>query len=85
MPAAGEIHRLKKWRSPAGVLAGDHLVKHNGHFALSLSRLNLIYSRQPNFLATTLILTKLFEPVELAGVYEKTCKELWFEFVVPIL
>ena len=54
MPAAGEIHRLKKWRSPARFLAGDHSVKHNGHFALSSSRLNLIYSRQPNFLATTL-------------------------------
>ena len=41
--------------SPAGFLAGDHSEKHNGHFALSLSRLNLIYSRQPNFLATTLV------------------------------
>ena len=39
------------------ILAGDHSVKHNGHFALSLSCLNLIYSRQPNFLATTLGVT----------------------------
>ena len=54
MPAAGEINRLKKWRLPAGFLAGDESVKHNGHFNPSLSRLNLIFSRQPNFLATTL-------------------------------
>ena len=56
MPAAGEIHRLKKRRLPAGFLAGDESVNHNGHFNPSLSRLNLIYSRQPNnyFLATTL-------------------------------
>ena len=52
--AAGKIHRLKKWLSPARFLAGDHSGKNNGHFALSLSRLNLIYSQQPNFLATTL-------------------------------
>ena len=68
MPAAGEIHRLKKWRSPAGFLAGDHLVKHNGHFALSLSRLNLIYSRQPNFLATTLIIIII---IIIIIIYEK--------------
>ena len=60
MPAAGEIHRLKKWRLPAGFLAGDYSVKHNELFALFLSFLNLIYSRQPNFLATTLILTDSF-------------------------
>ena len=54
MPAAGEIHRLKKRRLPAGFLAGDESVKHNGHFNPSLSRLNLIFSWQPNFLATTL-------------------------------
>ena len=54
MPAAGEIHRLKKRRLPAGFLAGDESVKHNGQFNSSLSRLNLIFSRQPNFLATTL-------------------------------
>ena len=55
MPAAGEIHRLKKRRFPAGFLAGDESVKHNRHFNPSLSHLNLIFSRQPNFLATTLI------------------------------
>ena len=54
MPAAGEIHRLKKQRLPAGFLADDESVKHNGQFNSSLSRLNLIFSRQPNFLATTL-------------------------------
>ena len=54
MPAAGEIHRLKKRRLPAGFLAGDESVKHNGQFNSSLSRLNVIFSRQPNFLATTL-------------------------------
>ena len=31
--------------SSAVFLAGDHLVKHNGHFTLSLSCLNLIKSR----------------------------------------
>ena len=56
MPAAGEIHRLKKRRLPAGFLAGDESVKHNGQFNSSLSRLNLIFSQQPNFLATTLVL-----------------------------
>ena len=54
MPDAGEIHLLKKRRLPAGFLAGDESVKHNGQFNSSLSRLNLIFSRQPNFLATTL-------------------------------
>ena len=54
MPAAGEIHRLKKQRLPAGFLADDESVKHNGQFNSSLSCLNLIFSRQPNFLATTL-------------------------------
>ena len=29
---AGEIRHLKKWWSLAELLAGDHLVKHNGHF-----------------------------------------------------
>ena len=53
-PAAGGIHRLKKRRLPAGFLDGDESVKHNRHFNPSLSRLNLIFSRQPNFLATTL-------------------------------
>ena len=33
---------------------GDESVKDNGQFNSSLSRLNLIFSRQPNFLATTL-------------------------------
>ena len=51
---AGEIHRLKKWRLPAGFLAGNESVKHNGQFNSSLSRLNLIFSGQCNFLATTL-------------------------------
>ena len=54
VPAASEIHRLKKRLLPAGFLAGDESVKHNGHFNPSLSHLNLIFSRQPNFLATTL-------------------------------
>ena len=54
MPAAGEIYRLKKQRLPAGFLAGDESVKHNGQFNSSLSRLNIIFSRQPNFLATEL-------------------------------
>ena len=54
MPAADEIHRLIKRRLPAGFLAGVEYVKHNGQFNSSLSRLNLIFSRQPNFLATTL-------------------------------
>ena len=60
MPAAGEIHRLKKRRLPAGFLAGDESVKLNGQFNFSLSRLNLIFSRQPNFLVTTLIITYHF-------------------------
>ena len=30
-PAAGEIHRLKKWQSLAEFLAGDRMVKHNRH------------------------------------------------------
>ena len=55
MPAAGEIHRLKKRRLPAGFLVGDESVKYNGQFNSSLSRLNLIFGQQPNFLATTLI------------------------------
>ena len=54
MPDASEIHLLKKRRLPAGFLAGDESVKHNGQFNSSLSRLNLIFSWQPNFLATTL-------------------------------
>ena len=54
MSAAGEIHRLKKRRLPAGFLVGDESVKYNGQFNFSLSRLNLIFSQQPNFLATTL-------------------------------
>ena len=54
MPAASEIHRLKKRRLPAGFLAGDESVKHNRQFNSSLNCLNLIFSRQPNFLATTL-------------------------------
>ena len=41
--------------SPAEFLASDESVKHNGHFTPSLSRLNLIFSRQPNFSATTLL------------------------------
>ena len=44
----------EKRRFPAGFLAGDESVKHNSHFNPSLSCLNLIFSRQPNFLATTL-------------------------------
>ena len=55
MPAAGEIHRLKKRRLLAGFLAGDESVKNNGHFNSSLNRLILIFSRQPNLLATTLV------------------------------
>ena len=54
-PAAGEIHRLKKQRSPARFLACDCLVKHNRHFHRRHNRLNLIFSWEPNFLATTLI------------------------------
>ena len=65
MAAAGEIPWLKKHCSPAGFLASDHSVKHNSQalpstaysvwrFTASLSCLNLIFSRQPNFLATTL-------------------------------
>ena len=59
MPAAGEIHRLKKRRLLAGFLAGDESVKHNGQFNSSLSRLNLIFSWQPNFLATTLYIINI--------------------------
>ena len=39
-----KLLRLKKQRLPAGFLAGDESVKHNGHFNPSLSRLNLIFS-----------------------------------------
>ena len=69
LQAAGKIHRLKKQRSPAGFLAGDESVKHKGHFTPSLSRLNVIFSWQLNFLATTL-------PRSING-YQQTVRESW--------
>ena len=80
--AAGESHQLKKRRSLDGFLAGDHLVKYNGHFhrqhtharhfAPSLSRLNLIFSQEPNFLATTLKLDMNY-PMQREGQHRKSC------------
>ena len=54
-----KIRRLKKQQSPGRFLACDSLVKHNRHFHRQHNRLNLIFSRKPNFLATTLHMQKL--------------------------